>query len=167
MGRSARRQLWTSVLNGRLTLFVHLSLAMNFADIPILSMLKDRLSYLNQREQVIGQNVANADTPGYVPGDLKPFEISSGAGADATLALTPVQTNAAHLSGTLPAPPAGSSWRPHASPDSETRLDGNRVVLEEQMLKMQDARLNYETALGLYQKSVAMIQLALKAPGKP
>ena len=41
------------------------------------------------------------------------------------------------------------------------------MVLEDEMMKMQDARLNYETALGLYQKSIALIQLAIKAPGKP
>lgn len=46
-------------------------------------------------------------------------------------------------------------------------MDGNKVVLEEEMIKMQDARLNYETALGLYQKSLNMIQMAIKAPGKP
>ena len=73
-----------------------------------------------------------------------------------------------------PSPPDGLTkpstltgpWKPHASPDSETRLDGNKVELEEEMMKMQDARLNYETALGLYQKSLSLIQMAIKAPGK-
>lgn len=136
-------------------------------DIPLFSMLKDRLSYLNQRQQVIAQNVANSDTPGYTPNDLKPFTLASnGSGSTATLGLAPVQTNSAHLSGTLPSSASGA-WKPTATPDSETRLDGNKVVLEEEMMKMQDARLNYETALGLYQKSLSLIQLAIKAPGKP
>ena len=133
-------------------------------DIPLFSMLKDRLNYLNQRQQVIAQNVANSDTPGYVPNDLKPFTIT----ADASLPLATTQTNAAHLSAPgASASASASAWRPQASPDSETRLDGNQVELEEEMMKMQDARLNYETALGLYQKSLSLIQLALKAPGKP
>ena len=34
-------------------------------------------------------------------------------------------------------------------------------------MKMTDARLNYDTALGMYQKSLSLIQMALKAPGKP
>ena len=133
-------------------------------DIPLFSMLKDRLGYLNQRQQVIAQNVANSDTPGYVPNDLKPFTIAKDHGA-AGLALAPVQTNAGHMSGTKPSTLTGP-WKPHASPDSETRLDGNKVELEEEMMKMQDARLNYETALGLYQKSLSLIQMAIKAPGK-
>lgn len=136
-------------------------------DIPLFSMLKDRLSYLNQRQQVIAQNVANSDTPGYVPSDLKPFTLDKDGGAAGGIgALAPVQTNAGHMSGTKPSTLTGA-WKPQATPDSETRLDGNKVELEEEMMKMQDARLNYETALGLYQKSLSMIQLAIKAPGKP
>jgi flagellar basal-body rod protein FlgB len=136
-------------------------------DIPLFSMLKGRLSYLNQRQQVIAQNVANSDTPGYTPHDLKPFTVPSGSGAGGTLALAPVQTNAAHLSGTASPTAPGAAWKPEATPDSETRLDGNQVVLEEEMMKMTDARLNYDTALGMYQKSLSLIQMALKAPGKP
>ena len=75
-------------------------------------------------------------------------------------------TNAAHMPGTKPRT-ATSGWSSQTAPDSETRMDGNKVVLEEEMMKMQDARLNYETALGLYQKSVALIQMAIKPPGKP
>ena len=140
---------------------------MTLDDIPLFAMLKGRLSYLNQRQQVIAQNVANSDTPGYVPNDLKAFKIPNAAGgSSAGMALAPVMTNPAHLPGTKPTT-ATSGWSSQTAPDSETRLDGNKVVLEEQMMKMQDARLNYETALGLYQKSVAMLQLAIKAPGKP
>jgi flagellar basal-body rod protein FlgB len=50
------------------------------------------------------------------------------------------------------------------SPDSETTLDGNSVVLEEQMLKMTEARANYEAAVGFYQKSLAMIRTAARRP---
>jgi flagellar basal-body rod protein FlgB len=139
---------------------------MGLDDIPLFSMLKGRLSYLNQRQQVIAQNVANADTPGYTPHDLKPFTVSEDRGPTAPLALSPSQTSAAHLSGTLPTAAAGQ-WKPEEAPDSETTANGNKVVLEDEMMKMQDARLNYETALGLYQKSLSLIQLAIKAPGKP
>jgi flagellar basal-body rod protein FlgB len=142
---------------------------MTLDDIPLFSMLKGRLSYLNQRQQVIAQNVANSDTPGYTPHDLKPFTIASApgmGGVGAPPGLAPIQTNSGHLSGTR-RPAKTGGWQPQDTPDSETRLDGNKVVLEEEMLKMQDARLNYDTALGLYQKSLSMIQMAMKAPGKP
>jgi flagellar basal-body rod protein FlgB len=135
-------------------------------DIPLLSMLKDRLSYLNQRQKVVAQNVANSDTPGFRPMDLKPFQASN-AMAQQTLQLAPVTaavTSPAHIP--TAAPNAPSPWSPQASPDSETKIDGNQVVLEEEMMKMNDARMNYDAAIGFYQKSMSMLQTALRTPGK-
>jgi flagellar basal-body rod protein FlgB len=140
---------------------------MTLDDIPLFSALKGRLGYLTQREAVISQNVANSDTPGFRPQDLAPFTIPEG-GIGGPLQMA--QTNAADLAGQggVKGGPGGSqTWTPKASPDSETRLDGNQVVLEEEMMKLTDARMNYSTAIGLYEKSLGMIQLAIKAPGKP
>jgi flagellar basal-body rod protein FlgB len=140
---------------------------MTLDDIPLFSALKGRLSYLTQREAVISQNVANSDTPGFRPHDLAPFTIPDG-GAGGQLQMA--QTNGADLvgAGGVKGGPNGSrTWAPKVSPDSETRLDGNQVVLEEEMMKLTDARMGYSTAIGLYEKSLAMIQLAIKAPGKP
>ena len=44
---------------------------MDVSDIPLFAMLKSKLSYTTQRQQVIAQNVANADTPGFAPRDLE------------------------------------------------------------------------------------------------
>jgi len=49
--------------------------------------------------------------------------------------------------------------------DSETTLDGNQVVLEEEMMKMTQARMDYDAAIGFYQKSLAMLRLAARKPG--
>jgi flagellar basal-body rod protein FlgB len=161
------------VLNGRLTLFVHFWKTMMLDDIPLFSMLKGRLGYLDQQQRLIAENVANSDTPGFTPQDLKPFAEQVKASAGASLALAPVRTTPAHLSGHAGGAGGGagvsvaSSWKAQATPDSETRMDGNQVVLEEEMMKMTQARMNYDTALGFYQKSLALIQLALHAPGKP
>ena len=39
---------------------------MGVADIPLLGQIKGRLGWLDARQRVIAENVANADTPGYV-----------------------------------------------------------------------------------------------------
>jgi len=143
-------------------------MTMAFDDIPLMSMLKSRFGYLSQQQRGIGVNIANSDTPGYVPTDLKPFSYSIPAKSIApggTMALAPVQTNAAHLPGKVKT--MGQTWRAQASPDSETQLNGNQVVLEEEMMRMSQARGEHEAAIAFYQKSINMIQLALKAPGKP
>ena len=38
---------------------------MHVPDIPLLSLLRERMSWLNARQSVLSQNIANADLPGY------------------------------------------------------------------------------------------------------
>jgi flagellar basal-body rod protein FlgB len=40
------------------------------------------------------------------------------------------------------------------------------VVLEDQMIKMTDARMNYDAAIGFYQKSLSLLRMAARAPGR-
>ena len=131
---------------------------MTLDDISVFAMLKSRLEYLTDRQQLIAQNVANADTPGYTPTDLKPFTLP-GQGGAATIALA--VTSPMHL-----APPAqlSSGGQAVASPDSETTLNGNSVVLEDEMMKLTQARTDYDAAIGFYQQSLALIQSAAKRP---
>ena len=49
--------------------------------------------------------------------------------------------------------------------DTETTLDGNSVVLEEEMMKMTDARMNYDAAISFYQKSLGLLRMATRRPG--
>ena len=133
---------------------------MGFADIPLLNQIKGRMTWLDARQQVVAQNVANADTPGYVARDLKaPTDFAralrEGGG------LTMVRTSAAHL----PSPNGPAArFRSDKTPDSETTLDGNSVVVEEQMLKMAESRMAYDAAIGMYTKSMDMIRLATRKP---
>jgi flagellar basal-body rod protein FlgB len=61
---------------------------------------------------------------------------------------------------------AARGYRAERSPDAVTTLDGNQVSLEDQMLRMADSRLNYDAAIGFYQKSVSMLRMAARAPGR-
>ena len=137
-------------------------------DLPLLSMLKSRLSYLSQQQRGIAVNVANSDTPGFGPTTLKTFSYTAPGKTivpGGALAMAPVQTGGVTLTGHTAS--SGQTWKSDSAPDSEARLDGNQVVLEEQMMKMNQARGDYDAAINFYEKSMSMIQLALKAPGKP
>ena len=75
-----------------------------------------------------------------------------------------VATQAGHM-----APNHGSgapAFSVQKSPDSETTLDGNAVVVEEQMMKIAETRMDFETMVGLYQKSLGLLRLASRAPGR-
>lgn len=136
---------------------------MNLDSIPLMAMLKGKLGYLNERQKLISQNVANADTPGFAPSDLKPFTAATKIAAPAQSgAVNAAMTNPGHMAGKVR---TTSTWKPQVTPDSEARLDGNQVVLEDQMIKMGEARMDYEAAIGLYQKSLNMLRTAVRKPG--
>jgi flagellar basal-body rod protein FlgB len=138
---------------------------MNLSDIPLFSMLRGRLGYLNERQKIISENVANADTPNYRPHDLKPFSFEAQVKAAASSAGVQAVTQPGHMQ----APNARRSLsgsKPIRAADSETTMDGNGVVLEEEMMKMTDARMNYDAAIGFYQKSLGMLRTAIRAPGR-
>lgn len=145
---------------------------MNLADIPLFSMLRSRLGYLNERQKVLAQNIANTDTARYVPEDLKPFSFDARVQAQraqmmgATGGAAPMAaTQAGHMSPKTERRP-GAGFRTSKTPDSETTLNGNAVVLEEEMIKMSDARMSYDAAISFYQKSMNMLRMAARPPGR-
>lgn len=133
-------------------------------EISLMSALRSRMGWLSDRQKVVSQNVANASTPGYKPKDLTPQDFAAMVkGQD-----TPLFPTIRLQDGT---PLTLADMTDHGSkqvtkPDSETTMDGNSVVLEEQMLKMSESRQNFEAAVGFYEKSMNMIRMAAKAPGK-
>jgi len=139
---------------------------MDLGDIPLFAMLRGRLGYLADRQKVIAENVANASTPGYVARDLKPFSFHMDSqGGPGALAVT----QPGHMSlggGGHGANGSAAAARPVPTKSSEVTLDGNGVVLEEEMLKMGEARMDYDAAISFYQKSMNLIRLATRAPGR-
>ena len=130
-------------------------------DLPLLSQIKGRLTWLDERQLVIAENVANADTPGYVGRDLnQPTDFAAALRSGGGLQMA--RTSARHIA---PAAPA-ARFEAHKAPDSETTLDGNSVVVEEQMLKMAESRMAYDAAISIYQKSMQMLRMAARAPGR-
>ncbi len=147
---------------------------MDLSTIPLFSMLQGKLGYLSERQKVIAENVANASTPGFTPHDLKPFSEQpgvSGHGSSITMAQTENSDEDSSGSGSsgFIAMSGGklspTTFKNVAMPDSETTLDGNQVVLEEQMLKMSQARTEYDAAIGFYEKAMNLLHMAVHKPG--
>lgn len=135
---------------------------MTLDQIPLFGMIKGRLHHLGQRQKLIAENVANADTPGFTPRDLKPFTIK-GMNGPVSGGVGAVRTHAMHIGSS---PVTRSPWKPVLSPDSDTTLDGNSVVLEEEMIRLQESRTNYDAAVGFYQKSLGLLRTAARPPGR-
>lgn len=145
---------------------------MNIDSIGLFSALKTKMGWLAHRQKLVAENVANASTPGYKPKDLKPMDFAAamrgqGAGGLGAQSVAMRTTGANHMA--LPAQSqvgAQGVGKAVNSPDSEVTMDGNGVVLEEEMLKMAESRMQYEAAIGFYQKSLDMLRMASKAPGR-
>lgn len=134
---------------------------MDLSQLGLFRLMAGKMDYLTQRQSVLAQNVANADTPDYRPNDLKPFDFRTALAETTTL--SPRLTHTSHLSGTL-RDQGPAKVEPVRRP-YETKPDGNAVVLEEQMVKVADTAMDYETMLNLYRKNVGLIRTALGRPG--
>lgn len=135
---------------------------MDLANSPFFGMLRARLDQLSERQRLISENIANASTPGYRPRDLDTsgFErmLASAAGGRG-LAMT--RTSSTHM-----APGGSAEVRVITRDDSETTIDGNAVVLEEQMARAAETRMAFETGVALYQKGLELMRLAARPPGR-
>jgi flagellar basal-body rod protein FlgB len=147
--------------------------AMEVKSTPFFAVLRERLGFLNERQRVLSENVANASTPKYVAKDLDqraftdavarqmPQMRTGPAGPNPINPIRMVATRSGHMDGGAA---VANSGRVIRSPDSEITLDGNAVVLEEQMIKVADTRMSYDAALGLYQKGLQLMRLASRRP---
>jgi flagellar basal-body rod protein FlgB len=128
---------------------------MPITDLPILNMLRERMQWQQARQEVLAQNVANADTPDYQAKDLVPLDFSQTL-TTASLALD--RTSPEHLAA---ATAAGS---PFASQNAgyEIRPRGNSVSHEDEMMNVATNQMDYEAATEMYTHSLNLIKLAVK-----
>lgn len=128
---------------------------MDFQGIGLFRMISQQLRWLGQRQEVLSQNVANSDTPGYQARDLEKLSFGD-ALQQATL--SPAVTRAGHLSGKAADPAAAkvktvTPW--------EVSPDGNGVVLEQQMTQLAETQADYQMATELYRKQIGMLKTAI------
>ncbi len=130
---------------------------MAITDLPLVSMLKSKLHWHQARQKVLAENVANANTPGFKPIELKEPNSAAGRGGALPLAMT----SPLHI-----AFGAGSNAAETAKGSRfETRPSGNAVNLEDEMLKVASNQSDYQLATSLYQKSLSMLRVAVSGRG--
>lgn len=138
---------------------------MNLLDSPYFGMLRDRLDQLSTRQRLISENIANAATPGFQPRDIDTTAFQRAAASRGTAAgsVTVMRTHPGHVAPDMGAGASGTKIV--VSPDTETTIDGNSVVLEDQMVKAAETRMAFESGLALYQKGLQLIRMASRKPG--
>jgi len=135
---------------------------MDLQNLTFFQVAQERMDWLAQRQKVVSQNLANANTPGYAAKDLKELDFRSALSrtlAKENQSVPVTRTNPKHLSGTLPTSGpyrVETERRPY-----EYTLDENGVDVEEQMAKAASNRTQYELAANLFSKNISMIRTAL------
>jgi flagellar basal-body rod protein FlgB len=130
---------------------------MDLPDVPLLAMLRQRMNWLHQRQDVLSENVANADTPNYVARDLKPLDFEN-ALSSATNGPSLVTTNVRHIALT---PSHMGKFEDHETPDQESSPNGNSVALEAEMVKVSDTQAQFQAAANIYAKTMTMMKTAI------
>lgn len=129
---------------------------MDPTNIGLFRLAEQRMAWAGRRQELLAQNIANANTPGYTARDLQPFERAL---SRASPGMT--QTNPLHLSGAgAPGAWPDARQRPH-----ERAPDGNAVSVEEQLTKVADTASAHELTSGLYRKYMGMFRTALGRAG--
>ena len=117
---------------------------------PLLALTERRLGWLQSRQRVLAQNIANADTPGWKERDISSFAtvLAGQAGFGG-----PSRTQPTHLAGTVDT--QARIMR------GETAPDGNAVSIDAQMIKIAQTETDHEAVTAIYRKYMGMFRMAL------
>lgn len=132
---------------------------MNLHDIPIFGMLRAKMSWLNERQRVIAENIANSSTQGYKSRDL------------AKLSFNDLLQMAHDQARAFEGPPGAAddnqkkaaTFKPKVVEDGEMTPNGNSVVLEEQMMKVSETQTEYQSAVEIYRKGINLLRMAVRS----
>jgi flagellar basal-body rod protein FlgB len=133
---------------------------MSINDLPVLSALRTKMQWHQERQRVLSENVSNSDTPNFKPRDLiEPKFDSAGASAAGSMgSLAMMRTTTSHIA---PAGGGGESFDQNRRAGFQTRPAGNAVNLEDEMLKVSANQMDYAAVTALYSKSLQLLKIAI------
>ena len=133
---------------------------MSMNDLPILSALRTKMQWHQERQRLLAENIANSDTPNFRPRDLvEPKFDRAGSTVGAGVGTLPMmQTSASHMTASG-APETFDNDRGKSG--FQTRPAGNAVNLEDQMLKVSANQMDYAAVTSLYSKSLHLLKTAI------
>jgi len=128
---------------------------MPISEIPLFSMLRTRMQWHQERQKVLAENVANADTPNFRTRDLKPLDFGSQVHAAGQVRVA--STNPAHITGAA----ANGAFATDRNNKYDVKPAGNAVNLEDEMMKVASNQMDYQAAISLYSRSMGLFRTAL------
>ncbi len=128
-------------------------------DLPVLSALRTKMQWHQERQRVLAENISNSDTPNFKPSDLvEPKFDSNGSSAAGSMgALAMMRTTGSHIA----ASGGAQTFNSDGKSGFETRPAGNAVNLEDEMLKVSANQMDYAAVTSLYSKSLHLLKTAI------
>lgn len=131
---------------------------------PLMAGIETRMRNLSDRQNVIAQNLANSETPGYKARDVSEPSFA-GLVSSAGIAVAKPQVKLTdRMKGLGAIQPAGNGVILDKDV-TETKPDGNNVTLEDQLLKMGQVQADFAAMTNLYRKQISMMKTALGKGG--
>ncbi len=127
---------------------------MSLTDVGLIRLMAEKMSYLGQRQAVLAQNVANANTPNYKSKDLAPFSFESALKDVGGMRVT----NEKHI---VPASMDGVNAATKRAKTYETVPSGNSVEIEQQMMEVSKTAVDYQAMAAMYQKIMGLFRTAI------
>lgn len=135
--------------------------AMDYSDITLFKMMKLKMAYHSERQDMLARNISNIDTPGYKPRDLKPLDFGRMA-EEATHRLEVRATNPKHI---LPATSHAHQFKNDSIRELyEVTPVKNGSSIEQQSMMVAENQLEYQKVTNLYSKISGMFKTSI---GKP
>lgn len=123
-----------------------------FDRIETLRMAGALTAHAAERQKLIAQNVANADTPGFRARDLGAFAETYRAGVSTGMRSTrPEHLTGVSWGGTERAEDAGGEPAPN----------GNTVSLEDEMIRIAATRREFDLSLAVTRSAMSLIRVSL------
>lgn len=133
---------------------------MTTQNIGVFQAMGAKMDYLNLRQRVISQNIANADTPNYRPQDLTEVDFGEVLGKlESRDQIRLDRTDNGHMilgGGDIDNPRSSKQRQTY-----EVAPAGNAVIMEEQLMKAGQTVSDYNLMANLYQKNIGMIRTAI------
>ncbi len=127
-----------------------------FETLDVFRISSAMAKHAGQKQALAAQNVANADTPGYVARDIPDFKTLY---LPEVAASTQRSSRAKHLN--------GFSGTPGMATPLEEKMgaapNGNQVSLEQEMLKSVDAKRQHDRALAIYKHAMTVLRSASRS----
>ncbi|HEY4199869.1 MAG TPA: flagellar basal body rod protein FlgB [Devosiaceae bacterium] len=133
---------------------------MGIGQIPLFEAMAEKMRWHQSRQQLLAQNVANAETPGFRGRDLKAFDYQDDMDNKSLATVTTSTTNPDHIA-VSSGEGAGDGFTTRSLNSFEITPEGNGVTLEDEMMKVTSNQMDYQTATTLYTHSMQILRTAL------